>query len=357
MAFKLVHCADIHIGAPISGLDDSLASIRREEIKASLKNIVQFSDENKADALLICGDLFDSPFPNANDINFVRNLFLSIPHINIYILCGNHDYLCTGSVFSDKFADIENVFIFPENESYFEIENKNVLLWGKSYSSPTTTPSFLSTNFEDDKINILCLHGTVGGSDNNAIERETLCSFSFNYAAFGHIHDGSVFEIGNTKCAYCGTPEGHGFNDSLNTGFIFAQISEDETKIEHICNSTRKYIYRDIDITQLESNDEIANEIKNVINNTDLFKISLTGVYNPTFELSVSYIESLIKEMCFYIKIADETSPVKDISAIENEESLRGYFVRNLKKLAADDTFDLALRIGLNALEGRKTDL
>ena len=357
MAFKLVHCADLHIGASISGLDDSLACVRREEIKASFKNIVQFSVENNADAILICGDLFDTPFPNINDINFVKNLFLSIPHINIYILCGNHDYLAAGSVFSDKFSDLENVFIFPENEHCFEIKDKNVLLWGKSYSSPTITPSFTNTIFENDKINILCLHGTVGGSDNNTIERETLLSFDFNYAAFGHIHDGSVFEIGNTKCAYCGTPEGHGFNDSLNTGFIFAQISESETKVEHICNSVRKYIYHDVDITELSSNEEIADEIKNIINNKDLFRISLTGVYNPAFELSVSYIESLIKETCFYIKIIDETSPIKDISVIENEESLRGYFVRNLKKLSSDDTFDLALRIGLNALEGRKTDL
>lgn len=357
MAFKLVHCADIHIGAPISGLDDSLASVRREEIKASFKNIVKFSYENNADALLICGDLFDSPFPSTNDINYVKDLFSSIPDINIYILCGNHDYLAAGSVFSDKFSDMENVFIFPEDEHCFEIPDKNVHLWGKSYSSPSITPAFSSTNFKDGKINILCLHGTVGGSDNNTIERETLSSFDFNYAAFGHIHDGSVFEIGNTKCAYCGTPEGHGFNDSLNTGFIFAQITENETKIEHICNSTRKYIYSDIDITELSSNEEIANEIKKIINGEDLFKISLKGVYNPVFELSASYVESLIKEMCFYIKVTDETSPALDISAIENEESLRGYFIRNLKKSVSDDAFDIALRIGLNALEGRKTDL
>ena len=44
MSFKLVHCADLHIGAPFSGLDEKHSSIRREEIKNSLKYIADFLD-------------------------------------------------------------------------------------------------------------------------------------------------------------------------------------------------------------------------------------------------------------------------------------------------------------------------
>ena len=41
---------------------------------------------------------------------------------------------------------------------------------------------------------------------------------------------------------------------------------------------------------------------------------------------------------------------------IEKEESLRGYFIHNLKEIATEEEFMLAARIGLNALLGRKTD-
>ena len=357
MSFKLVHCADLHIGAPFSGLSESYSSIRREEIKNSLKYIADFSIKNNADAILICGDLFDSPFPAQSDVNYVKNIFKEISNINIYITCGNHDYLAPSSVFTESFSDLKNVYIFPSYDSCFEIKDKNVVLWGKSYSSPSVNPSFENITIDNEKINIVCLHGVLTQGDNNPITKECLSKINADYAAFGHIHDGSEFTIGETKCAYSGAPEGHGFNDCGNTGFIFAQIEKNNIKLERIESSKRKYIYIDTDISDLNSNDEIINLIKEKINSDDLFKVTLKGTAKSDFELSVSYIEDSLKEYCFFIKIYNETSPALDFSLIENEESLRGYFIRNLKEIASEEEFMLAARIGLNALLGRKTDL
>ena len=128
-------------------------------------------------------------------------------------------------------------------------------------------------------------------------------------------------------------------------------------KLEKIESSKRKYTYLDTDISGLNSNDEIIASIKDKINSDDLFKVTLKGVAENDFELSVSYIENALKDICFFIKIYDETSPVLDFSLIEKEESLRGYFIRNLKEIATEEEFMLAARIGLNALSGRKTDL
>lgn len=357
MSFKLVHCADLHIGAPFSGLDEKHSSIRREEIKKSLKYIADFSAKNDVDAILICGDLFDSPFPSQSDVLYVKNIFKEISEINIYINCGNHDYLAPSSVFSESFNDLNNVHIFPSYDSCFEIKDKNVVLWGKSYSAPSTHPSFENINPDNEKINIMCLHGVLTDGDNNPITKECFSRLKADYAAFGHIHDGSEFIIGETKCAYSGTPEGHGFNDCGNTGFIYAEISKNNVKLEKIESSKRKYIYLDADISGLSSNDEIINLIKEKVNSDDLFKVTLKGVAENDFELSVSYIENSLKDICFFIKIYDETSPVLDFSLIEKEESLRGYFIRNLKEIATEEEFMLAARIGLNALSGRKTNL
>ena len=71
--FKIVHCADLHIGARCGGLSPEKALIRREEIKKSLTYIVDFCLERHADALLICGDLFDVPAPPAPDVYFVKS--------------------------------------------------------------------------------------------------------------------------------------------------------------------------------------------------------------------------------------------------------------------------------------------
>ena len=73
MPLKIVHCADLHIGASSSHLPSDLAAQRSEELRAAFLNIINYCKEKSVDALLICGDLFDSPKPLKKDCDFVRN--------------------------------------------------------------------------------------------------------------------------------------------------------------------------------------------------------------------------------------------------------------------------------------------
>ena len=349
---KIVHCADLHIGASFSYLPSSLASSRREEVKEGLLNIVNFSKEKKIDALLICGDLFDTPKPTKADSDFVRNLLSSLAPVPVFIICGNHDYMCADSVFSkaDYFSD--NVHIFPCFDHSFELSDKNAVIYGKSYNSNITAPSFDECVFDKSKINILCLHGdTIPSSDYNTISRETLLSASVSYAAFGHIHNGEIFEIGNTKCAYSGTSEPHSFGDDGNTGFIYAEIDENGVNISPVSHSKRHYHNIEYDITGQENGDIIAG-ILNFLNENDLYRITLIGEY--TNEINAAFIRDELSNKAFFIDVTDNSSPAYDFDIIEKEESLRGEFLRELRKIVgSEEEFILSAKVGLDALSGK----
>lgn len=358
MPLKIVHCADLHIGAPCQGLGTKLAAIRSGEIRDSLSHIAKFCREKGADALLICGDLFDTPTPTKADADFVREVLSSLSPTDVFIVCGNHDYMCAQSVFSEQDYFSENVHIFPCFEHSFHLEDKNAVIWGKSYSSASVTPSFADCSFDRDKLNIMCLHGDIiPGSDYNIISKEALTSLACSYAAFGHIHNGEIFEINGIKCAYPGTPEGHKFNDDGICGFIYAEISQNDTRIEQISLTKRKYtnIFLDVSGKNLS---EIILSAREMLNDTDFFHLTLTGENCFGEEISAKYIRDELKNDAVYLEVSNETTYGYDLDIIEKEESLRGLFLRELRSHTEnEEEFTLAAKAGLDALSGRTPSL
>lgn len=86
---RLLHTADWHIGQYFFGYD------RKEEHKFFFEWLKKTIREYNADALLVSGDVFDSPNPSAESqkiyFRFLREVSLGNPNLQIIITAGNHD--------------------------------------------------------------------------------------------------------------------------------------------------------------------------------------------------------------------------------------------------------------------------
>lgn len=349
---RIVHCADIHIGASFGRLPSHLASVRAEEQRAAFLDTVNYCKEKSVDALLICGDLFDSPTPLKKDAEFVRKALASLSPVPVFIISGNHDYICPDSPFlkEDYFSD--NVHIFPCFDHFFEISEKNTVIYGKSYNSTVTKDSFTDMPLDENKINIMCIHGDFNtAGDYTQISRDVLSSLPINYAPMGHIHNGGIFQIGNVKCAYSGALDGTGFDDDGNIGIIYAEITPDETKLFPVSLSKRHYHNVSYDISG-EDTEKILQELKSILHSDDLYKITLIG--ETADEINTEFLGNELKAYCFYAEIYDDTSLSYDFDAIEKEESLRGEFLREVRKLtSSEEEFILCSKAGLDSLMGK----
>ena len=57
---KLIHCADVHLDSRMeSGLPVEKAKERRLELLHTFTRMTELAAEDKVEAILICGDLFD----------------------------------------------------------------------------------------------------------------------------------------------------------------------------------------------------------------------------------------------------------------------------------------------------------
>ena len=82
---KVIHAADVHLDSPFRMEDLQKAQARKNELRAAFSSLIYWAKTENADFLLIAGDLFDSPHPTPDAVDFVLSQFRLIPSCRIII--------------------------------------------------------------------------------------------------------------------------------------------------------------------------------------------------------------------------------------------------------------------------------
>ena len=85
---RIAHIADVHLGIPCNYLGNR-ASEREKDFLLSFERVINFccTPENRIDALIIAGDLFDTFDPPSELVGFVQR---NISKLN---QCGSHVHI------------------------------------------------------------------------------------------------------------------------------------------------------------------------------------------------------------------------------------------------------------------------
>ena len=105
---KLIHCADIHLdSAMTSHIAPDTARKRRGEILRNFERMVEFAAAEDVGAILIAGDLFDTPVTSELTRSTLLHCITSHPGIAFFYLRGNHDEkLLTEGLFEKPFKSL-----------------------------------------------------------------------------------------------------------------------------------------------------------------------------------------------------------------------------------------------------------
>ncbi len=365
-AVKILHCADVHIGAEESFLGEKAES-RRFETLLTFEKIVDLCCENDVKILLIAGDLFHSNNIPNSFFEAVVSKIKSAPQLRVIYVAGNHDPLNTRSPFI-KGNLPQNLYILGTEETVISFKELNVSIYGRSFEAAFLSGKSAPTPAVDKNvINIGLIHGELFGDLNspyNPISREYIEGSKMDYIALGHIHKRSdVARIADTYFAYSGCPEGQGFDELSQKGVLMGEIGKGICNLEFIPTARRLHIFERIDVTDLSkiSADYILNILKDKYGDSfgeNLYKIELYGTVYPETEIYIDDITARLNERVYFVKLKNSTNLKLDFKALAQEQSLKGIFVKNmLKKIenANDEDkakYEYALSLGLKAFTG-----
>ncbi|MDD3985787.1 MAG: DNA repair exonuclease [Methanobacterium sp.] len=332
---QFIHMADTHLGYRQYGL-----SQRENDFLNVFNNAINEAINERPDFIIHSGDLFEYSRPPTKALLTAQDGIsrLKKQKIPIYAIAGNHDIVMKKNSIPPQilYKDFGLKIISPKNPYFIE---KDVFIGGAPYSSSYTSKHLVERLQTIEKVSsdykktILVLH--------QGIDRYMPYEYeikigeipqTFNYCAFGHIHERIVDDFGKGKLAYPGSTEIWRSNEvegykKNGKGFYLVDISGDLPEIEKIdIKLPREFLKETIQYIQLQEEIIRINDFIMKLKEKPILNITVTGgnfsrsevyeIINQTFSnncLSVrsKYLPDIIDENLDINNIKKDTFNIK----------------------------------------------
>jgi exonuclease SbcD len=366
---KILHTADIHLGAKFSGLGNKGAS-QREQLRATFKNVIATAINERVNIVLIAGDLFDSNQQPQRNIDLVIEQFnlLGSNNIPVCLIPGTHDSLDPLSIYkkNDFEGKCSNLKIFAdENISYKEYPSLDLTVYGKPNLSNRSSVSPLKglKRLTSAKFHIAMAHGSLYipekiAEDDHVFKLEEVEASGMDYLALGHWH--RVYSCSEEPSAwYSGPPEWIPDQKEKGAVLLVSLFDSGEVKVEVKKVGLREYDEIEIDMGGIQDLATLKKRISEDANQNLVRKATLKGLRDAELMINPEELAEL-GEKFFHLKISDQSHvKLKEISESAYEGQLiKAKFIKLMnEKIASSEgeekeIAESALQYGMAFLEG-----
>ena len=353
---KILHSADWHLDAPMTGFTPDQAAVLQKESRLLPGKIAALCQQEKCDLLLLAGDLFDG-IPSRETVNCVQAALGSL-QIPVIITPGNHDFCSSDSPYIKENWP-ENVHIFKkaqiESVTFPELD---CCIYGAGYEG-MDCPGLLKQFRADDthKYNIGVFHGdAMTQSSYFPITRHQLQESGLCYVALGHIHKQGSLSAGQTLCLWPGCPMGRGYDELGPKGVMLVTLDGD-VKVKFLPLDTPRFYDETVNVGA-DATAALA-DILPVLDSGDFYRVTLSG-YSENVDVGA------LQQQFFHVPnltLRDETIPLTELWKDIDSDTMEGLLFSALKE-AADSPVDtlsekarLAARICRSILDGQEVVL
>ena len=350
---KIIHTSDIHIDSPLtSRLPVDKVRERRRELLNNFTRLISRARSEGAAAIIIAGDLFDSKRISKKALEVALEAIEEALDITFFYLPGNHE---GDAVLSSGKALPRNLLLFGNEWTYFNFGDTTI-----AGRSEICQGLFDSLSLPRDTKNIVVLHGELADrtSAPESIGIKDAADKNIDYMALGHYHSYSRTAIDHRGAAvYCGTPEGRGFDEAGEKGFVLMNVTSKGVESGFVPFAKRKLHIIPVDISGAtrvgDLNDRVRRAIA-IIPREDMVRVELCGKYAPDLWKDTDTLEKEHGGLFYYFEIKDSSRIAINPEDYKYDRSLKGEFIRTV---SADESLDERMKeriiqCGLNALMG-----
>lgn len=366
---KIIHCADLHLDSRMSThLTREKARERQAELLHTFEKMMDYAAENKVDAVLIAGDLYDTKKISAAARNTVREAILRNPGITFYYLKGNHD----AESFLDALEELPpNLKLFDKSWRSYPVDGEGrVVITGVELCRENAAYIYDQLALDKDRFNIVMLHGQEAerrsGDGAEVVGLRNLRNKGIDYLALGHVHSYRCGELdARGKYCYSGCLEGRGFDECGEHGFVLLDIDVEKRswRQEFIPMARRRIYALDVDITDCMTTADIGERIRAALAREEpspesLVKLVLKGSVDVECEKNTELLGKQLEDQYYFLKLEDQSRLKVDYGAFALDESLKGEFIRTVMAASylREEEKAEVIRCGIQALAGEEPE-
>lgn len=248
---KLMHLSDLHLGKRVNGFS------MIEDQRHVLGQILAMAGEERPDAVLLCGDIYDKTVPSAEAVELFDDFLSRLAGITtVYVISGNHDS-AERLAFGGRLLAASRVYVSPVYDgTVTAVEQDGVVFHLLPFLKPAYVRRFFpdaqietytdairtalsGIDLDDGRRHVLLTHQlvtgserceseelSIGGSDN--VDAEVFAGF--DYVALGHLHGSQ--RAGGDHIRYCGTMLKYSFSEAdHHKSVTFVELGQGRTEI------------------------------------------------------------------------------------------------------------------------------
>lgn len=377
---KMLHTADVHLGARFAMLGQEKGRTQRLQLEQALERIGGLAADERVDAVLIAGDLFDSNSPSARSLETVRRLFdrLAEAGIRVFVIPGTHDSYDGSSVWRtlDLGSSAGMVTVFTDKTDPVVVPELDLTVYGLVFAGKTAPVGALEKlrRSTDTRFHIGLVHGSlvipdIAERDSLSFTAEEAAQTGMDYLALGHWHSFRKEQFGQVAACYPGAPELISIDQKGAGQVAMIDIgSSGEVKVESRVVGTKRFESLELAVDVVPATGRIVEAIRAKADPDLVLEVALTGL--STFDLDIDADEIVAEAAAdfFSLRIKDKSHPRLDDSALAGlvESTVTGKFARvmaeRIRRVEGTGpvldreraVYEDALRLGVALLEGKQ---
>ena len=358
---RILHAGDFHLDSAFGGLTPEQARQRRAESREGVQRLVDWANDHDIQLLLLAGDLFDGDAVGGDTARLLAQALGGFRGQTV-IAPGNHDPYTTGSAYARTLWP-DNVHIFTEDRMQtVTFPEYGCAVHGAAFTAPELPEDHVLAGFtapDDGLVHIGLLHGELTGSESRyrPLTTAAAAASGLHYLALGHVHGCTgLLHAGRVPYAYCGCPEGRGFDELGDKGVLTGQVSPERADVAFVPFARRHYRIMTADVTDGDAIETVAAALPRGTEE-DVYRIVLTGT--PETPVSPERVQAALADRFYALQVRDKTTARQELWEKCGEDTLRGLFLQQLRSTCGNDPqsrrlMEQAAVFGLAAIDGRE---
>ena len=303
----MIHTADIHLGAsPDQG--EPWSANRKQELWDTFERLIQTVEAEKADLLLIAGDLFERP-PLLRELREVNALFSTLTKTKVVLIAGNHDYIGKNSHYREFVWDDCVTFLRSSQMTKVQFPEFQTEVYGLSYHSKEIREHLYDTAVPEENGYYHILLGHGGDELHIPFSKEALMNNGFDYIALGHIHKPGM--ILPDRAIYSGCLEPAECTCTGTHGYVRIEVDKAGQKAFFVPFAKREYQKLVINISEEDTMTSLfarLGEKVTELGEQNIYDVIIQGKRHASLEI----MEEKIKSVGNIRAISDQTDKYYD---------------------------------------------
>jgi exonuclease SbcD len=383
---RILHTADVHLGARHADLGEQAAA-QRERQFAAFRSAVELAIEEKVDLVLIAGDLFDSNTQPKRSVERVAAELhrLVAAKIRTVIIPGTHDVYDRSSLYrvhdlgamAGSTADDGLITVLTPDRPTVHHPAIDAVIHGPVFATKRAPHSPLrdvkikrsvvarpgagataevvagsgaardvvAGKSEGATWHIGMVHGSLAipdrtDRDDVVITREEIEATGLDYLALGHWHSVQQGKAGATSYAYSGAPEPVAVSQDGAGKVLLVELSEAAgrrtVRIEERQVGRTRFEKVDVDAHTIADQPALVTLLATRADPDLVLDVRLTGIRPDELDVVTDEVEEQLKVRFFKVRVRDLSTPALTTGSLPSPETIQGAFIRNVEAEIAE---------------------